>query len=373
MGRPLTNPVKIVERLHEAKEAYYKGKPIMSDADFDTLEDRLKELDPKNEYFKVVGAPVAAGNVKEKVEHQVPMLSCGKAKTFADVEAWAKKVGADKEMFCVQPKIDGMSGNCVYEDGKLVQIATRGDGHIGQDVTHLSHYINVPKTIDIKGRVEIRGEIYLPKDTKAPNPDNKPLRNICVGMVGRKDHKLDDLKFVHFVAYQVVGSSLLKRESDKMLWLHNSKFEIADWRCMKLDELEAYRQEYVDTLRSKWQYETDGLVIVVNDNTKWAGINSLYEVSHHNHYNIAWKPESETAETTLENIEWQVTRSGRLTPVAIFKPIVLGGATITRASLTCYDNVLRMKMEKGDKLLVSRANDVIPYIEQNLTKKVAQR
>ena len=372
MGRALTNPVKIVERLFEAKKAYYDGKPIMPDADFDKLEDTLKSVDPKNEYFKVVGAPAVGGNIKEKVTHLHPMLSCGKAKTFEDMTKWASKVGVEKEMFIVQPKIDGMSGNCVYDDGKLTQICTRGDGLVGQDVSHLAKYINVPQNIDTKGHVEIRGEIYLPKNTKAPNPDNGPLRNICVGMVNRKDHKLDDLKFVHFVAYQAIGSTH-RHESEKLIWLSQNKFEVVTFKNLHLDELEAFREQYVNELREKWLYETDGLVIVVDDNSKWDKINSKYEVSHHNHYNIAWKPESESVETTLENIEWQVTRSGRLTPVAIFKTINIGGANISRASLTCYENVLRMKMERGDKLLVSRANDVIPYVEKNITKNVAQR
>jgi len=373
MGRALKNPTEIVERLHEAKEAYYDGKPTMSDAEFDKLEDILKEVDPTNDYFKVVGTPT--GNIKEKVAHLHPMLSCGKAKVFEDVEKWASKMGVEKELFIVQPKIDGMSGNCVYDNGRLTMICTRGDGHIGQNVTHLADYINVPQTIDAKGHVEIRGEIYLPKDTKAPNPDNKPLRNICVGMVNRKDSKLNDLKYVHFVAYQVIGINDFKPETEtsKMSWLEKNKFEVVEYFLGNLKDLEKYRAEYVETLRTTWNYETDGLVIVVDNFSLWDNINSKYEISHHNHYNIAWKPESEAVETTLEDIQWQVTRSGRLTPVAIFKTINIGGANISRASLTCYDNVLRMQMERGDKLLVSRANDVIPYVEENITKGVAQR
>lgn len=371
MARPMTKPDSIVAKLKEAKTAYYKGKPIMSDKDFDTLEDRLRAIDPDNDYFAVVGAPV--GNIKEKVEHQVPMLSCGKAKTFADMQSWATKIGADKEMFCVQPKIDGMSANVVYQDGRLTQVCTRGDGKIGQDISHVANYINVPKSIDIKkGRVEIRGELYIPKNTTMPNPEAKPLRNICVGMVNRKDSKLDDLRYIHFVAYQVIGSTI-PFESEKLDWLLRNRFEAVEPITLMLEDLEAYRKMYIDTWRDKWQYETDGLVIVVNNNNKWDKINSKYEVSHHNHYNIAWKPESETAETTLEGIEWNTTRSGKITPTAILKTINIGGANISRASLTCYENVLRMKLEKGDRLLVSRANDVIPYIEKNLSKGISQR
>ena len=179
----------IVKELMAAKKAYYDGEPIMSDASFDTLEEKLRKLDPDNDYFHIVGSSL--GNIKEKVTHQHKMLSCQKGKTYEDIVKWAIKHGVTKKMFIVEGKIDSMSGNCVYENGKLVQICTRGDGSVGQDVSHLANYINVPKTIDIKNvRVEIRGEIYLPKNTKVPNPENKPLRNVCVGMVGRKGHGL---------------------------------------------------------------------------------------------------------------------------------------------------------------------------------------
>jgi DNA ligase (NAD+) len=276
-------------------------------------------------------------------------------------------------MFIVEGKIDSMSGNCVYENGKLVQICTRGDGSVGQDVSHLANYINVPKTIDIKNvRVEIRGEIYLPKNTKVPNPENKPLRNVCVGMVGRKGHGLEDLKYVHFVAYQVLGSNH-NNETNKMLWLRDCGFEVVEYELLSLEQLEAYRERYVNELRDKWPYETDGLVICVNENVIWEAINSKYEVSKYNHYNIAWKPESETAETILESILWQITRSGRLTPVAVFQTVNIGGANISKASLTCYGTFMDMKLEKGDRILVSRANDVIPYVEKNLTKGTSQR
>jgi DNA ligase (NAD+) len=364
------NAKEIVKRLLQAKKAYYAGSPIMEDAEFDALEDGLRRADSKNDYFKVVGSSL--GNAKEKVSHLHPMLSCGKAKTFQDITKWASKIGVEKEMFIVQPKIDGMSGNCVYDDGKLTQICTRGDGLVGQDISHLAKYINVSQNIDTKGHVEIRGEIYLPKNTKAPNPDNGPLRNICVGMVNRKGHKLDDLKFVHFVAYQAIGTKH-KSESEKLIWLAKNKFEVVTFNNLHLDELEGYREQYVNELREKWLYETDGLVIVVDDNSKWDKINSKYEVSHHNHYNIAWKPESESSETTLESIDWQVSRSGKLIPVAVVKSVVISGRTVQRASLTCYDNVMRMKLEKGDRVLLEVANDVIPYLAQNITKGVSQR
>ena len=109
----------ISAKLIKAKKAYYDGKAIMSDADFDALEDELRQINPKHIYFSAVGAPI---NSKAKFKHVIPMLSAGKAKTFDEVEAWAKKMGITKEIFVAEPKIDGLSATCIYENGKLVTV-----------------------------------------------------------------------------------------------------------------------------------------------------------------------------------------------------------------------------------------------------------
>lgn len=357
----------LVKMLMDAKEAYYAGDPIMTDEVFDSVEDDLRKVDPDNSYFDIVGAPT---NAKQKFKHQIHMLSAGKSKTPEEVEAWAKKMDVSNEFLIMEPKIDGMSGTIIYEDGKLQTIASRGDGEIGQDITHIAAYMKLPKTIDIKkGRVEVRGEFYLPKK----NPVTKvKLRNNAVGLINRKDHGLDDLKHVHFIAYQVIGSTM-NLESYKMSWLENNGFEVIGYSLCKADEVSKSYSHYLKSLRDKWQYETDGLIFVVNDNSKWGAINKKYEVSHHNHYMIALKPPAEAKETELLNVEWSVSRQGKLIPVAIFKTVDLGGASTSRASLTCYENVIRMKLEKGDKIKVSRANDVIPYVDANISKGISQR
>ena len=132
----------LVNKLKEAKEAYYKGVHTISDSNFDTLEDKLKKLDPTNEYFNIVGAP----NYGNKIKHEIPMLSISKAKTVEDVEKWIKKILkiTDKTdiQIIIEPKIDGVSGEIYYENGELKHIATRGNGEEGSDVSHIKNYID---------------------------------------------------------------------------------------------------------------------------------------------------------------------------------------------------------------------------------------
>jgi DNA ligase (NAD+) len=361
---------KMVAKLKEAKQAYYDGNPIMSDAEFDKLEDDLRTKAPKADYFKLVGTD-ETGNTKTKFKHDIPMLSCGKAKTVAEVMTWLGKIATPKTKLIVQGKIDGLSATAIYMDGKLKTVATRGDGVIGQDITHIAKFVNIPSKIEHKGRVEVRGELYIPKNSKVPNPDEKPLRNIAVGLINRKGgkHSLDDLKYVHFVTYQLHGTSFSNSELYKMQNLKNNGFEVVEYDLVEGEKaIDTYRENYLDHVRDAWQYETDGLVFTVDYNSKLDTIDGKYEVSHHHHYNIALKPPAVGKETELIDIEWNVSRQGKLIPVAIVKPVVMGGATIQRCTLNNFENVLKLNLHKGDRVIIERANDVIPFFKENLTK-----
>jgi len=369
---------QIVKKLYEAKEAYYSlGEPIMPDDEFDDLEDNLKKIDPGNEYFKLVGI----GNIKEKVKHDVPMLSLSKAKTVEEVLGWVEKHNIEDEVFIIQPKIDGLSCSVVYENGKLSLVKTRGDGSIGQNITHISNFVNIPKVVKDPIKIEVRGELYLPKNTKLANPENKPLRNVAVGLINRKDAGLENLRYIHFVAYQVLGQiitdsvapHLLQEvssyENYKLKWLEENEFEAIWWGGFsKLQiSLATFFEEYLEKFRDSWLYESDGLVITVNNNKLWDKIDSRYEVSHHHHYNIALKPPSQGKETILEGVEWNVSRQGKVIPVALVRPIILGGTTVSRCTLNNYENVLNLKLHIGDKVLIERAGDVIPFFKENLS------
>ena len=362
---PDTEILKLIEQLLEAKEAYYNSEsPIMSDSEFDSLEERLKNLDPSNEYFLNVGSSQKGDN---KVIHSEPMLSMQKGKTVEDIVKWMEKIDASHGInYCVQPKIDGLSATCKYKDGKLVYVATRGDGQKGQDVTHIADYLeDIKREINFcNNDIEIRGELYLPKDT-IYDTKGRPLRNNCVGLINRKENR-EDLQFVRFAAYQIAGKSDIETESEKIETLIKSGFNsVKYFKISKKNDLIKIYNEYLDSYRKEWLYETDGLVVVVDDNSLFEEIDSRWVVDHHHHYAIALKPPSEAKASRLIDVIWQVSRQGNVIPVALFEPVFIGGARIERATLNNYENVVNLDLRKNDELVVERANDVIPFVRGN--------
>jgi DNA ligase (NAD+) len=352
-----------VKKLIEAKDYYYSGEPIISDEEFDNLEDELRRIDPTNSYFDLVGVSAS----KEKVKHSIPMLSCDKVKTVEGIINWIKKMNIMGEDLVIEPKIDGISCSMIYNNGFIKRVATRGDGLIGQDISHIWKFMNIPTTISRREKIEVRGELYLPKNSEFPNPDNKPLRNIAFGIVNRKDSGLDDLKFVKFIAYQLYGSSLIQEE-EKLSELEYIGFTAVPYWVVSSDKdkyIKLYSDLYLSKYRDEWEFQTDGLVFVVNNNNLWDQLDSKYTATNHHYYNIALKPPSVSKETILEGIEWNVSRLGKVIPTAIVKPVVIGGSTITRCSLSNVENVEKLRLQTGDRIEIERANDVIPYFKSN--------
>jgi len=265
------NKDQILLKLYEAKEAYYTtGNPIMTDTEFDKLEEELKVIDPDNVYFKVVGYNIKGS---KKIRHDVPMLSCGKAKSPEDVLSWYQKVAVKNDLI-VMPKIDGLSATIKYRNGKFEYMATRGDGKVGQDISQFAKYLNIPMTVNLITDVEVRGEIYLPKDNKLPNPENKPLRNIASGIINRKEDGIEDAKYLKFVAYACLYDEILFHSLTLEL-VESYGFDIVWYhKISEIVDVSVEHYNYVNFNRDKWNYETDGLVISYNDKSLYEEVDS---------------------------------------------------------------------------------------------------
>ena len=358
---------EIVETLLKAKKEYYtSGNSFMSDSEFDSLEDKLKKLDPNNKYFSIVGTNIKGSN---NIKHNHPLLSCAKGKQPDDAIKWLERINYNGSLVGMA-KLDGLTGCVTYVNGKFSHMATRGDGEIGQDISHLQSYLNIPKEIPCGGVRDVVGEIILPKNTKLET-NGKPLRNIASGLVNRKEVS-DDLKHLHFVTYNLIGLEEDEWFSDRLKVLEFFGFEVVENKILSSNCIDSFYKEYETQLREKWIYETDGIILQIDDISQFERINSLYVVDHHNHYNFALKGKSLKKETILRNIEWDVSKHGYCIPVAIFDEITIMDRKISRASLSNYETVERMEFEIGDKIVVSLSNDVIPYVVRNESKSIYQ-
>ena len=356
-------------KINQARLDYYNGQPTVSDKVYDAWCDELRMLDPTNKAITAVGAPVASAWLKAK--HQIPMGSLNKVNLPQEFTDWAK-INDTNELLFVTQKLDGLSIELIYEHGTLVQAITRGDGDIGEDIT-----INVRKMggvqpqllVDFSG--SLRGEIVMLKAKhKAHFADKANPRNAASGVSKR----LDGVGSEHLdiIFYQALGDIDFKTEEDQFEWLKSQGVTIPDyWTCKTPTEVNLSWRNYQDVDRAKLPYDIDGLVIHINDMAKQMskGDKDMRPLGA-----IAFKFDNEARESTIRDIIWQVGNSGRLTPVAIVDPVVLVGATVTRASIYNMSYIEDLGLDIGAAVLVARANDVIPRIEELIkgTGKVAE-
>lgn len=361
-----------LDRLQAANDAYRRGNlPIMSDSAYDALEDQLAEMvaaaDPSDPdvvaaraFLDSIGAP-PTDNGWAKVRHEVPMTSLNKAQDAADALAWAETVGPGD--YLASEKMDGISISLRYVDGVLVRAATRGDGETGEDITrNVGRMKGVIRAI--KGfSGHVRGEIALRRsDHSAHFPDYANPRNAAAGVAKRLDGVGSEHLTVY--AYQISradGGASIRRKRDEFAVLERIGFHVPRWQVLpNIAEVIALRDGYD---RDSLDYDIDGLVVEVDDLNRAA---ALGELNHRPKGAVAYKFAHMAAETTLRDVVWQVGKSGRLTPVAVFDPVMLAGARVERASLATPDRVTKLRLSKGCRILVSRRNDVIPRVEANL-------
>lgn len=353
---------ELVEKLIEAKRQYYiNGTSFLTDSQFDMLEEELRKIDPNNKYFSIVGVNIKGSN---NIKHNHPLLSCAKGKKPIEAIKWLEKIGYSG-LLIAMPKVDGLTGCITYVDGKFSHMSTRGDGQIGQDISHLVSYLNLPQEIPYNGIIDVVGEIHLPKNTSLET-NGKPLRNIAAGLVNRKELS-DDLKHLRFVAYNMYGQDNLHCFEERLDRLDMFGFETVERFSLKNSlDIEFFYEEYENKLREKWIYETDGIVLQVNELNRLDDIDALYETDHHHHYNYAIKPSSESMITTLTGISWDVSKYGYVIPVANYEPIELGDKIMQNATLNNYENVEKLDLHFGDQVEIENANEILPFFKAKI-------
>ncbi len=405
------NELMRLARAIARHDALYHAEdsPEITDPEYDALVRRNAELEAAFPHLiradspsRKVGHAIAASPLS-KVTHEVRMMSLDNAfsdEELADFVARVRRflsLGDGEDMaFTAEDKIDGLSCSLRYENGVLVRAATRGDGQVGEDVTaNVAHVAGIPQLLhgEAPAVFEIRGEVYMAKDDFAGlnerlmeearaeadakgaafDPDKVRQfanpRNAAAGSLRQKDAKETAKRPLRFLAHGWVAASGVP---------HQTQFgmmqQVLDWgvpvspalvRCLSLDEMVAHYRALAE-MREGLAYEIDGVVYKV-DRLDWQ--QRLGFVAKAPRWAIARKFPAERAETTLEAIDIQVGRTGKLTPVGRLAPVLVGGVTVTNVTLHNRDEIARLGVRPGDRVVIQRAGDVIPQIVENVTRE----
>jgi DNA ligase (NAD+) len=361
----------LAKELKEAREAYYNLTPILSDLDYDAKKERLKQLDPKNEEVIIVGAAPPKYSVWEKVKHEIPMGSLDKVNSLEEFEKFANNIGINHN-WVITHKIDGSSMELVYKKGKLIQCSTRGDGIQGEEVSeNIRQVPSVPHTLPVEIDVVIRGEIVMLKEVfeniyaeQYANP-----RNTAAAKVREKKGGGADCQNLEFIAYWMKSPTQQpKTMSGVFNWLKTHGFKIPE--SVTTGDLDTICKAHneINNNRDKIPYEIDGTVISLNDLDL---LEELGDLNMRPKGQIAWKFENSTVETNVVDIKWQVGHSGRLCPVCVVEPVGIEGVTVTNISLHNLSMFKDLNLFKGCRVLISRRNSIIPYVEKNLDQEIA--
>ena len=363
---------------------YQKDAPVISDYEYDKIFSELLALESTHPGLNISDSPSqrVGGNAIEqfkKVAHRKPMLSLSNSYSTDDIVEFDLRVkkflrSDDPVEYFAELKLDGLSMELVYEGGKLVRALTRGDGSVGEDVTHNVRTIkSVPLSIKHDGLLEVRGEVLIQKkdfaEMNAYNTENNLAefanpRNAAAGTIRQLDPKIAASRPLKFFAYALGEYSGIEFTSQEDLENKFSElgFPIVDRKLIcKSSRIEKMTDYYnlIDKKRSSLPFDIDGIVIKVNS---MAQQDDLGLVARSPRWATAAKFKPEQAETIVENIIVQVGRTGALTPVALMKPVKVGGVVITNATLHNQDEIDRKDVRIGDTVIIQRAGDVIPEI-----------
>ena len=375
----MTDRIKfLVEQLNAAAKAYYQeDREILSNQEYDALYDELVALEEKtgtilaNSPTQKVGYTVLSNLVK--VKHETPILSLDKTKETAKLASFL----GDREGI-LSWKLDGLTIVLKYNNGTLEQAITRGNGEIGEDVTHNAKvFSNLPVSIPFKGELVLRGEGVIPysefyriNEALGEDEQYKNPRNLCSGTVRQLNSEIAAKRNVKFFAFTLVsaaGMEISDSKAKNMDWLASLGFDVVEHVMVTAETVAAEVEHFRSRIEDN-DIASDGLVMTF-DSISYS--RSLGRTAKFPKDSIAFKWADEMAETTLREIEWNTSRTGLMNPVAIFDPVELEGSTVSRASVHNVSILKELKLSIGDRIKVYKANMIIPQIAENLTGEVS--
>ena len=392
---PAKRAAELREEIARYDHAYYVlDDPLVGDDDYDALLDELRGIEAESPDLRTPDSPTQRVGGKpvegfDQYEHREPMLSLANARSAEEMEAWEARIRnllkryditASEIAYVSEPKIDGLAISLTYEDGVFVRGTTRGDGRIGEDVSHNLRTIrSIPLRIpDAPEVIEVRGEIYFPRSgferlneeraerglSTFANP-----RNAAAGTIRQQDPALAAERPLQIWTYGIGYRKGVEHasHSEEIEWLRERGFRVND-------EIRRHESGAEVVARCKWweesreglDYEIDGAVVKVDDRALWR---DLGVVGREPRWAIAWKFPPTTATTKLNKIVWNVGRTGHLVPFAMLEPVHVGGVTVSTATLHNEEDLARKDVRAGDEVVITRAGDVIPQVISPLIQR----
>ena len=381
------------EIRHNEYLYYVLDAPEITDAEYDRMMVRLRELEARYPDSIPADSPTQrvggrASSQFTEVRHLEPLLSLGNVFSAEELCAFDERVrsglpAGSKVEYVMEPKIDGLACSLIYENGKLVRAATRGDGVVGENVTanvrtirSIPLTLKVPEGEAVPELLDVRGEVYMPRqafmrlneqraergESEFANP-----RNAAAGSLRQLDPQVTASRSLSFFAYYLVGEGAQPKHSESLALLARYGFKVSEnYKVVEnIDEAIKYIGDF-NELRQGLSYDTDGAVIKVNDVYQQRILGATGKDPR---WATAYKYPPEQAETTLEDIDWRVGRTGVLTPTAVLTPVKLSGSVISRATLHNEDFIRAKDIRIGDRVVINKAGEIIPEVLRVVVEK----
>ena len=381
------------EIRHNEYLYYVLDAPEITDAEYDRMMVRLRELEARYPDSIPADSPTQrvggrASSQFTEVRHLEPLLSLGNVFSAEELRAFDERVrsglpAGSKVEYVMEPKIDGLACSLIYENGKLVRAATRGDGVVGENVTanvrtirSIPLTLKVPDGETVPELLDVRGEVYMPRqafmrlneqraergESEFANP-----RNAAAASLRQLDPQVTASRSLSFFAYYLVGEGAQPKHSESLALLAHYGFKVSEnYKVVEnIDEAIKYIGDF-NELRQGLSYDTDGAVIKVNDVYQQRILGATGKDPR---WATAYKYPPEQAETTLEDIDWRVGRTGVLTPTAVLTPVKLSGSVISRATLHNEDFIRAKDIRIGDRVVINKAGEIIPEVLRVVVEK----